>query len=128
MLSDTKGWCVVLTFPAVSHIPSVKASCSAKTILHMYKREYRAFPGGPVVKNTPCNAGHLGSIPGLGRSPGEGKGYSLQYSGLENSVDCVVYRVTESWTQLSDFHFLKENNFFSPLDGGGDININTPTK
>ena len=47
----------------------------------------------------------LGSIPGLGRSPGEGKGYPLQYSGLENSIDCIIHGVTKSWTQLSDFDF-----------------------
>ena len=41
----------------------------------------------------------------MGRSPGEGKGYPLQYSGLENSKDCIVHGVTKSWTQLSDFHF-----------------------
>ena len=46
-----------------------------------------------------------GSIPGLGRSCGEGKGYPLQYSGLENSMDCIVHGVAKSWTQLSDFHF-----------------------
>jgi len=45
-----------------------------------------------------CNAGDPSSIPGLGRSPGEGKGYPLQYSGLENSVDCVVHAVAKSWT------------------------------
>ena len=45
-------------------------------------------------------------IPGLGRSPEEGKGYPLQCSGLENPMDCIVHRVTESWTQLSDFHFI----------------------
>ena len=57
-------------------------------------------------KESACNAnaGDLGSIPGLGRSPGEGKGYPVQYSGLENSMDCVVYRVAESQTRLSDFH------------------------
>ena len=43
--------------------------------------------------------------PGLGRSPGEGKGYPLQYSGLENSMDSIVHGVTKSWTELSDFHF-----------------------
>ena len=47
----------------------------------------------------------LGSIPGLGRSPGEGKGFPLQYSGLENSMNCIVHGVTKSQTQLSDFHF-----------------------
>ena len=44
-------------------------------------------------------------ISGLGRSPGEGKGYPLQYSGLENSMDCTVCGVAKSRTQLSDFHF-----------------------
>ena len=53
-----------------------------------------------------CNAGDLGSVPGFGRSPGEGKSYPLQYSGLENSMDCIVHGVTKSWTQLSDFHTL----------------------
>ena len=48
---------------------------------------------------------YLGSIPGLGRSPGEGKGYSLQYSGLELSMDCIVHGVTKSQTQLKEFHF-----------------------
>ena len=51
------------------------------------------------------NAGVLSLIPGLGRSPGEGKGYSLQCSDLENSTDCIVHGVTKSRTQLSDFHF-----------------------
>ena len=49
--------------------------------------------------------GDLGSIPGLGRSPGEGKGYTLQYSSLEKSMDCIVCGVTKIWTRLSDFHF-----------------------
>ena len=44
-------------------------------------------------------------IPGLGRSPGEGNGYQLQYSGLENPMDCTVHGVAKSWTRLSDFHF-----------------------
>ena len=52
------------------------------------------------------NLGDLGSIPGLGRAPGEGKGYPLQYSGLENSMDCVVYGVAKSQIWLSDFHSL----------------------
>ena len=56
-------------------------------------------------KDSTCNEGDLGSIPGLGRSPGEGKGYPLQYSGLENSMDCIVHGVAKSRTQLSDFHF-----------------------
>ena len=47
----------------------------------------------------------LGLISGLVRSPGEGNGYPLQYSGLENSMDYIVHGVTKSWTRLSDFHF-----------------------
>ena len=63
------------------------------------------FPGGSAGKESACNAGDLGLIPGLGRSPGEGKGYPLQYSGLENSMDCIVHGVAKSRTLLSDFHF-----------------------
>ena len=59
-----------------------------------------------LVKESACNAGDLlCSIPGLGRSPGEGKGYPLQYSGLENSMDCTVHGVAKSRTRLSDFRF-----------------------
>ena len=53
---------------------------------------------GSAGKESACNAGDLGSIPRLGRSPGEGKGYPLQYSGLENSTDCIVHGVTKSQT------------------------------
>ena len=63
------------------------------------------FPDSSVGKESACNAEDLGSIPGLGRSPGEGKGYLLQYPGLENSMGCIVQGVTKSQTQLSDFHF-----------------------
>ena len=54
-----------------------------------------------------CNVGDLGSIPWLGRSPGEGKGCLLQDSGLENFIECVIQGVTKSWTGLSNFHFIK---------------------
>ena len=56
------------------------------------------FPDSSADIESICNAGDLGSIPGLGRSLGEGKGCPLQYSGLENSTDCIVHGVTESWT------------------------------
>ena len=56
------------------------------------------------LKASACNAGDLGSIPRLGRSPGEGNSYSLQYSGLENSMEHIVQGVAKSWMQLSDFH------------------------
>ena len=57
-----------------------------------------------------CNTGDLGSLSGLGRSPGEGKGHPLQYSGLENSMDCIVHGVAKSRTQLSFFHFHFQNH------------------
>ena len=56
------------------------------------------FPCGSAGKESTCNAGDPGSIPGLGRSPGEGKGYPLQYSGLENSMNGTAHGVTESDT------------------------------
>ena len=65
---------------------------------------FLGFPCDSVGKESTCNVGNLGSTPGLGRS-GEGKGYPLQCSGLENFVDCIVHGITKSWTRLSDFHF-----------------------
>ena len=65
------------------------------------------FSGVSAGKESTCNTGDLASILGLGRSPGEGTGYPLQYSGLENSMDCIVVgsqRVGHDWG-LSDFHF-----------------------
>ena len=67
---------------------------------------FLCFPGGSAGKESACNEGDLGSIPGLGRSPGEGNGYPLQYSGLENSMDyIIVHGVTKSPTRLGEFHF-----------------------
>ena len=66
---------------------------------------FLGFPRGSAGKESTCHAGDLGQIPGLGGSPGEGKGYPLLYSGLENSMDCTVHGVTKSWTRLSHFHF-----------------------
>ena len=68
------------------------------------------LPGGSNSKESTCNAGDLGSIPGLGRSPGEGNGNSLQYSCLENSIDreawwATVHGVAKSRSQLSDYPF-----------------------
>ena len=56
------------------------------------------FPDSSVGKESTCNAGDSSSIPGLGRLTGEGKGYPLQYSGLENSMDCIIRGITESDT------------------------------
>ena len=76
--------------------------------LHMYIYYHlrKASLVAQLVKNPPANAGDLGSIPGLGRSPGEGKGHPLQYSGLESSMDCIV------------LGSLKE---FSPFSGHGQL-------
>ena len=64
------------------------------------------FPHSSVGRESTCNVVDLGLIPGLGRSPGEGKGYPLQYSGLENPMDFIVHGVAKSHTRLSNFHFL----------------------
>ena len=67
---------------------------------------FYGFPGGSDGKESACSVGDLGLIPGLGRSPGGGHGNPLQYSGLENYMDCIVHGVAKSRTRLSDFRFL----------------------
>ena len=71
------------------------------------------FPGGSEVKASACNVGDLGSIPGSGRSPGEGNGNPLQYCCLENSMDrawqATVHGVTESQTRMSNNTFTYYN-------------------
>ena len=69
---------------------------------------FLGFPGGSAGNEFTCSVRDLGLIPRLGRSPGERKGYPLQYSGLENSMDCIVHEVAKSWTQMRDFHLHKE--------------------
>ena len=78
----------------------------AITVTLMYVQR-RGFTGGSDGKESVCNVGDPGSIPGVGISPGEGDGYPLQYSGLENSMDCVVHGVAKSQTRLSNFQFHK---------------------
>ena len=68
-----------------------------------YLHLVEGFPGGSVIKNLPANAGDVGSIPGPGKSPGEGNGNPLQYSGLENPMDrgawwAIVHGVSKSRT------------------------------
>ena len=58
-----------------------------------------------MVENPTVNVGDVGSIPGLERFPGRGNGYPLQYSGLENSMDCIFHEMANSQTGRSDFHF-----------------------
>ena len=91
---DREAWC-----PAVHGVGESQTRLSDWTGLNS------CFPCGSGGKEFACNVGDLGSIPGLGRTPGEGKGYPLQYSGLENTMDCTIHGVTKSWTRLSNFHF-----------------------
>ena len=66
---------------------------------------FLGFPCGSAGKDSACNVGELGSIPGLGRFPGERNGYLLQHSVLNNSMDCIVHGVARSQTRLNDLHF-----------------------
>ena len=82
------------------------------------------FPGGSEVKASACNVGDLGSIPGSGRSPGEGNGNPLQYSCLENPMDggawwATVHGVAKSRTRLSDFTSLHFRDELRPAGIGG---------
>ena len=87
------------------HSSSLWAVFQPVTILTLWD-----FPGGSDGKESACNAGDLGSISGSGRSPGEGNGYPLHYSCLENSMDrgawrATVYEITKSQTRLNNWHF-----------------------
>ena len=77
--------------------------CMNGQYIYIHTHGLQGFPGGSAGKESACNAGDLRSIPGLGRSPGEGKGYPLQF-GLQNSMDCIVHGVAKSQTGLSDSH------------------------
>ena len=90
--------CPVLYHPIAFSSPGLP-------VLH-HLPEFAQIPCDSAGKESAHNAGDLGSIPGLGRYPGEGKGYLFQYSGLENSRDYTVHGVTKSRTRLSDFHCL----------------------
>ena len=79
---------------------------STKALLQKELGVPLGFPDISVGKESTCNAGDLGLIPGLGRLPGEGNSCPLQYSGLENTMDYIVHGVAKSQTQLSDFHSL----------------------
>ena len=78
---------------------------------------FSGFPCGSAGKESACNAGDLGLIPGLERSPGEGKGYPLQYSGLENSMDYIahgVQRAGHDWATFTlNFETLIMGNYVS---------------
>ena len=83
--------------------------------IYFWLHRVLGFPDSSVGKESSCNAGDLGSIPGLGRSPGEGKGYPLHYCGLENSMDCIVHGVAKSWIQLLGSQLQQEELLFLQL-------------
>ena len=90
-------------------------------------REVHSFPHSSVGKSeSACNAGDPGLIPGSGRSPAEGSVYPLQYSGLENSMDCRVHGVSNSRTQLSNFHFQKPIKLGSLMPGDVSDTVSIP--
>ena len=74
-------------------------------------------------KESACNVGDLGLVPGLGRSPGKGKGYPLQYFGLENSTDCIVHGVAKSQTRLRDFTFFSFYSQCCSFHGSGQLKM-----
>jgi len=78
--------------------------CGLLSLFHLLSLPFRGFSGGSAGKELACNVGDLCLIPELERYPGEGKGYPLQYSGLENSMNCIVHGVAKSQMWLSDFH------------------------
>ena len=85
---------------------------------------FLGFPYGSAGKESTCNAGGLGSIPGMGRSPEEGKSYPLQYSGLENSMDCIVHgvqRVRHDWATFTSLHFIHYLLLEQKQSSGGEL-------
>ena len=93
----------IAIFPMGDTAHQLRPKAPARHLTAAFKTS--TFLDSSVGKESACNAGDPGSIPGLGRSPGEGKGYPLKYSGLENSMDHIVHGVAKSQTQLSDFNF-----------------------
>ena len=77
-------------------LPELFEYCSFQC--HMLTSDFAVKQEDSAGKESACNTGDLGLIPGLGRFPGKGKGYPLQYSGLENSMDYAVHEVAKSWT------------------------------
>ena len=101
-------------FPSVFRYCVIKETSENRSLIEKFPITYvqptytnnvrSCVPCDSAGKECACNVGDPGSIPGSGRSPGEQKGYPLQYSGLENSTDCVVLGVAKSQTRLSNFH------------------------
>ena len=107
--------CKSTVFQFKKYFKTSKISLSSPLTLWSYlSHRIMGFPCHPAGKESTCNAGDPSSIPGLGRSPGKGKGSPLQYSGLENSMDCIVHGAAKSRTRLSDLHFRSQSPAFFP--------------
>ena len=107
----TQSWTQLKWLSSSSHLQCRRSQFDSWVRKSCWRRDrlptpvFLGFPCGSAGKESTCNMGYLGLIPGLGRFPGEGKGYPLQYSGLEKSMDYIVHAVTKSQTGLCDFHF-----------------------
>ena len=88
----------------------------------------QGFPDSSVGKESTCNAGDPGLIPESGRSAGEGIGYPLQYSGLENSTDYTVHGVAKSQTRLSNFHFHFQSRMLLKYNGYTNCSVHIHTR
>ena len=103
--------CLSLSFPGSSVSKESACNIGDPSLIPGLRRDrlstpvFLGFPCGSAGKEFTYNEGDLGSIPGLGRSPGEGNGSPPQYSGLENSVDCIVHGAAKSCIRLGDLHF-----------------------
>jgi len=92
----------------VKNLPAMQRPEFVSWVRKIWRRDrlptlaFLGFPHGSACKESACRVEDLGSIPGLGRSPAEGNGYPLQYSDLENSMNCIVPVVRKSQTQLSN--------------------------
>ena len=91
------------TSPSYLHVPTCKYDRERR--MQGQEKHCIGIPDSSVGEESTCNAVDPGSIPGLGRSLGEGRGYTLQYSGMENSMDCIVHGFTNSRPRRSNFHF-----------------------
>ena len=91
------------TSPSHLHVPTCKYDRERR--MQGQQKHCIGIPDSSVSKESTCNAVDPSSIPGLGRSLGEGRGYTLQYSGMENSMDCIVNGFTKSRPRLNNFHF-----------------------
>ena len=112
-------WIFDVTLTAYSELKPFRTSLPTQTLIPwLFGHNYRtktvgAYLVAQLVKKSACNLGGLGLISGLGKIPREGKGYPLQFSGLGNSMNCIVHGVTKSWTPLGNFHFHRTVDAFA---------------